>query len=198
MDILPLLDELQMIARNGLRFSQDHNDRANYERLQELALQYYGAVLDVPAPEVRHRLVSRLGPVSPTVGANAALFNQHGAILLQLRSDNQRWGLPGGGVTTSETPAITAVREMQEETGLNCRVVQLVDAFTTTAQIEFGPHSRVSLLYLCEFVDGSLQGSDEGREVRYWQIADVPLWTSDHRLQAEAAYRCWKVRRSRF
>ncbi len=191
MDILPLLDELQMMARNGLRFSQDPNDRQNYARLADLVTHYYGAVLDLPPVEVRNRLASRLGPVSPSVGSTAAIFDQHGAILLQLRTDDHRWGLPGGSVTTYETPAAAALREMSEETGLECRVIQLVDVFTLAARIEYGPHSRVTLVYLCDIVGGSLQGSDEGLDLRYWQIADVPAWSADHRLQAEAAYRCW-------
>ncbi len=191
MDILPLLDELQMIARNGLRFSRDPHDRANYVRLGELVTQYYGAVLDLPPAEVRHRLASRLGPVSPSVGSCAAIFDQQGAILLQLRANDHRWGLPAGGVTTYETPAETAVRETKEETGLECRVIQLVEVFTISASIAYGPHSRVSLLYLCEVVGGSLQKCEEGLDLRYWQIADVPVWHGDHQLEAEAAYRCW-------
>lgn len=196
MDILPLLDDIQMIARNGLRYSQDAHDRANYARLGELVTQYYGAVLDLPPAKVRHRLASRLGPVSPSVGANAAIFDGYGAILLQLRTDDHRWGLPGGSVTTYETPAAAALREMSEETGLDCRVVQLVDVFTLAARIEYGPHSRVTLLYLCDVVGGSLQGSDEGLDLRYWQIADVPAWSADHHLQAEAAHKCWLTHQS--
>ena len=197
MDILPLLDELQAMARNGLRFTQDPHDRDNYSRLLELVSQYYGAVLDVPPVEVRHRLISRLGPVSPSVGANGALFDQQGAILLQLRMDDSRWGLPGGSVTTYETPAAAVLREVREETGLICRVVQFVDVFTHSARIEYGPHSRVTLLYLCEVVGGTVQCSDEGLEVRYWQLPEVPAWSADHRRQAEAAYASWLKQQSR-
>lgn len=197
MDILPLLDELQVMARNGLRFSQDSHDRQNYSRLLELVSQYYGAVLDLPPAEVHHRLASRLGPVSPSVGANAALFDQQGAILLQLRADDRRWGLPGGSVTTYETPAAAALREVREETGIDCRVLQLVDVFTYSARREYGPHSRVTLLYLCEVVGGTIQCSDEGLEVRYWQVTEVPAWSADHQRQAEAAYACRLAQQTR-
>jgi ADP-ribose pyrophosphatase YjhB (NUDIX family) len=196
MDILPLLDELQSMARDGLRWSQDPHDRRNYTRLLELVSLYYGAVLDLPPAEVRQRLASRLGPVSPSVGANAAIFDARGAILLQLRADSGRWGLPGGGVTTYETPAEAAVRETKEETGLDCRVVELVDVVTHSARLQDGPHARVTLLYLCETTGGTLQGSDEGPELRYWQIAHVPAWSAGYRSQAEAAYACWLARQA--
>ncbi|MBA3944382.1 MAG: NUDIX hydrolase N-terminal domain-containing protein [Herpetosiphonaceae bacterium] len=83
MDILPLLDELQAMARNGLRYSQDWYDQQRYRRLLELAIHYYGMVVDLPPADIRQRLAAQLGGPSPSVGANAAIFDQHGAILLQ-------------------------------------------------------------------------------------------------------------------
>ena len=49
MDILPLLDELRGIARNGLEFAGNEYDRKRYERLMELVSEYYGASLSVPS-----------------------------------------------------------------------------------------------------------------------------------------------------
>ena len=40
MDILPLLDELQTIARTGLNFTESPYDRERYERLLRLATEY--------------------------------------------------------------------------------------------------------------------------------------------------------------
>ncbi len=48
MDILPLLDELQTIARNGLSYATSPYDRERYQRLLNLAGMYYGQILDVP------------------------------------------------------------------------------------------------------------------------------------------------------
>jgi hypothetical protein len=47
MDMLPLLDELQVLARNGLTYAQNPYDRERYARLLELASLYYGAAEDV-------------------------------------------------------------------------------------------------------------------------------------------------------
>ena len=40
--MLPLLDELQVLARNGLTYAQNPYDRERYARLLELASLYYG------------------------------------------------------------------------------------------------------------------------------------------------------------
>ncbi len=65
MDILPLLDELTMIARNGLTFATDPYDQARYQRLLELAAMYYGQTLDLPTADVQRRFQSHLGRVTP-------------------------------------------------------------------------------------------------------------------------------------
>ena len=82
MDILPLLDEIQTIARNGLAFSADPYDRERYERLLDLATRYYGQALDLPPAEVRGRLAAELGYITPKIGAEAALFDAQGRILV--------------------------------------------------------------------------------------------------------------------
>ena len=191
MDIFPFLDELRAIAKNGLLFTQDAYDRARYTRLLELVSQYYGLVLDLPPVEVQQRLRAELGLVTPHVGANAAIFDQHGAILLMQRMDDGGWCLPGGATEVTETPMDTAVREAREETGLDVRAVQLVDLYARPARMEDGVHALVSLVYLCEVVGGTLQCSDEGLGLRYWPIAEVQHWHGVHQRHAEAAYTCW-------
>jgi len=87
MDILPLLDELQIIARNCLHYAQNPYDRERYERLMELTTRYNGEALDLPPADVRERLPKELGYVTPKVKADAAIFNAAGEILLVLRAN---------------------------------------------------------------------------------------------------------------
>src|SRR6185436_1327941 len=51
-------------------------------------------------------------------GASAVVFDDAGRLLLQQRSDNGFWGLPGGLLDLGESLAHTARRECEEETGL--------------------------------------------------------------------------------
>ena len=97
-DILTLLEELQSIARTGLNYSTDPYARAHYTRLLEIAATQYGQALDLPPDEVRARLQGELGSITPKVGADAAIFDEAGRILLVERSDDRRWGLPAGWV----------------------------------------------------------------------------------------------------
>jgi ADP-ribose pyrophosphatase YjhB (NUDIX family) len=184
MDILPLLDELRTIARNGLTYAENPYDRERYERLIQVTSLYYGQALDLPPEEARARLAAELGYITPKVGANAAIFDSEGRILLVLRSDDQRWCLPCGWAEPNEAPAEAAVREVREETGIEARVLQLVDVYTRKPSAESGPHTIVSLGYLCEAIGGTIQVSHESLEVRYWPIEDVPVWHHNHRAYA--------------
>ncbi|MFW5436818.1 NUDIX domain-containing protein [Paenibacillus apiarius] len=52
------------------------------------------------------------------VTAGAIIRDQRGRILMQKRSDNGNWGLPGGGMEPGEAIEETMTREIYEETGL--------------------------------------------------------------------------------
>ncbi len=80
--LLGLLDELQTIARNGLEYTTDPFDRERYAQLLAVTVAAYGAVLDVPALEIRARLAREFGYITPKVGADAAIFDDAGRILV--------------------------------------------------------------------------------------------------------------------
>ena len=91
-DRLTLLDELRAIAQTGLRYATDPYDRERCTRLLDLATRGYAEALDLPEPEVRERLARDLGYVSAKVGADAAIFDADGRMLVVLRTDDQRGG----------------------------------------------------------------------------------------------------------
>jgi ADP-ribose pyrophosphatase YjhB (NUDIX family) len=194
MDILALLDELQTIARNGLLYATNYYDQERYQRLLELSTMQYEALLGVPAADVRQRFAAELGHVTPKVGGDAAIFDDEGRILLVRRVDDGRWCLPCGWLEANESPVEAAVRETKEETGLEVRPLALVDVITRRANIGYGPHTAIAVIYLCEVIGGTLRGSHEGQEVGYWKLTDVPVWHELHQQYATVAYAAWQAR----
>jgi ADP-ribose pyrophosphatase YjhB (NUDIX family) len=187
MDLYTLLDEVRIIARNGLRYSQDSYDRERYERLLRLSAEGYAEVTGLPASEIRSLFLEELGHITPKVGADAAIFNQDGEILLMERVDGSGWCLPCGWVEPDEKAAEAAVREVREETGLEVEVTQLVGVFTRPASAKNGPHSLIAVVHLCVVTGGKLALSPEGLDLRYWKIDAVPRWHATHEQYARAA-----------
>jgi len=195
-DILPLLDELRTIALNGLHYTTDSYDRERYERLLTLVSTYYGQALDLPPAEARRRLAAEFGHITPKVGAEAAIFDDEGRILLSLRADDGLWGLPGGWSDALESPMETAVREAREETGLIVEPVRLVDVFSWRPSAREDVYAGVSVVYLCTVAGGYLSVSHESRDVRYMSIDAIAAneWHHRHGDYARAASSLWQGR----
>ncbi len=191
MDILTLLNEVQALARTGLHFAKNTYDRERYQHLIKLAAQSYNGLLAVPEAEQISRFVKETGYITPKVGADAAIFNEKGELLLMDRIDGSGWCLPCGWVEANERPIDAAVREVWEETGLQVRVKQLVGVFTRKASLHNGPHTMVAVVHLCEIVGGKLTLSPEGAALKYWPIEKVPKWHPNHDKYARAAHEMW-------
>jgi ADP-ribose pyrophosphatase YjhB (NUDIX family)/rhodanese-related sulfurtransferase len=187
-DVVTLVEEVQAIGRAGLHFATDPYDRERYERLLDLAVRGYAEVGPVADPVVRERFAAEVGCITPKVGADGAVFDDQGQILLVHRSDDRCWGLVSGWVEPNEHPAATVVREAQEEVGLDLEVGPLVGVFARPASAATGPHSVVSVVYRCQIVGGELSTeSHEVLDARFWPIDDVPAWHLDHETFARAA-----------
>lgn len=191
MDLLALLDELRIIGQNGKRYADDPHDEERYERILELVAEWYGHAVDLPPAEVRSRFAEEVGHVTPKVGGEAAVFDEEGRLLVQLRADDGTWGLPGGFTDHGESPRETAARETREETGLVVEPEELVGVYTRKPG-EYGPHSLVIHLYRCASVGGEIETSRETQTVRYRAIDEVDDWHKNHESLAREAAERWQ------
>ena len=191
-DILTLLEKVQTIARLGLNYAQNSYDRERYEQLLALAVGAYSAELSLPASEIEGRFSAELGHITPKIGADAAIFNEQGHILLMERSDGSGWCLPCGWVEPNESPAATAVREAFEETGLHVAIDRLVGVFTRKANKRTGPHTMVAVVHLCHIVSGDLTLSHEGKALRYFPVDAALDWHPLHQKYAKVAHKMWQ------
>ena len=127
-------------------------------------------------------------------GVNAIIFNDSGEVLLERRSDNDFWGLPGGGVEIGESVEQTAVREAFEETGLKVTVKRLVGIYSdlknhsVMSYPDGGAVHYISVVFECERRSGELRMSSESTELRYFPAESLPENTLlSHRLRIQDA-----------
>ncbi|MFI8913555.1 NUDIX domain-containing protein [Streptomyces sp. NPDC053513] len=101
----------------------------------------------------------------------AFVVNDVGEVLLERRSDNGRWGMPGGVQEIGENIAGTVVREVLEETGIQVKVVGLVGIFTDPGHVIAFADGEVrqefSLCFRARPVGGEIKVSSESFAVRW-------------------------------
>ncbi len=109
--------------------------------------------------------------------AGGCVFNDAGAVLLQRRGDNHKWGFPGGMLELGETPQMTAVRELKEETGLDVEVGDLIGVFTDIdVHYPSGDVAQcIAIAYRLTVFGGTLTcDREETLELRYFSKDEKP------------------------
>ena len=113
-------------------------------------------------------------------GVSAIILTGEG-LLLQRRSDNNLWGLPGGGVEPGESVSEAVVREVHEETGLDVRPVRLIGIYSAPAlgQVVTYPDGNVihyiSSTFECRVVGGTLAcDGNESLELGWFDPERLP------------------------
>jgi ADP-ribose pyrophosphatase YjhB (NUDIX family) len=186
---LPLLDEVRIIARNGLRYADDRHDERRYERLLELVAERYAPDGNVTsadaepaenpsADDLYDRFVAEPGHVTPKVGAQAVVTDDDGRVLLIERADTGHWSLPGGFVDAHESPRETAVRETREETGLAV-VTDRVACVVRHDPFEHRPHAVIGVTYHCRRTGGAIDPGPEASAAAFRDPDAVSNWYPD-------------------
>jgi 8-oxo-dGTP pyrophosphatase MutT (NUDIX family) len=186
-----LIEQLRELAEAGLRDSSNIYDLGRYTQLLEMTDDYAGHRLELPPTETRPNLARALGAITPRLGGDAAIFDDQGRVLLMLRTDNQRWCMPGGLAEVGETSQESVIREAREETGLEVEILELVGVYSAFPAMRTTGPKLVIPLYLCGVTGGTLRSSHEDLGLQFWNLEDVPSWSGLHEHMARAAHERW-------
>ncbi|MGQ4441937.1 NUDIX domain-containing protein [Streptomyces violaceoruber] len=110
-------------------------------------------------------------------GVTAVVFDDEGRVLLGRRSDNGRWSLIGGIPEPGEQPAACAVREVEEETAVQCVVERLVlvQALKPVTYDNGDVCQFMDITFRCRAVGGEARvNDDESLEVGWFEVDALP------------------------
>lgn len=125
----------------------------------------------------------------------AFVVNDADEILMERRSDNGRWGMPGGVQEIGENISGTVAREVFEETGILVEVIGLVGIFTDPGHVIAFSDGEVrqefSLCFRARPIGGDIKVSSESFEVRWVPRAEVESldMSPTTRLRIEEGFR---------
>lgn len=192
-------DELHAVANEGLHWDADnpYNQR-RFERVRRVAAELFAAQSAEPADAVEQVFQSEPSHVSADVGGDAAIFNEHGAILLIQRRDDQLWAMPGGLVEVGETPAEGTCREAWEETGVVVMPQLLVGVYDSRRAGSRTKRHMYQFVFLCQPLDAEQQPivTDETLDARWYDEDALPALSPGHATRIADAFRCWSGQRT--
>tara|TARA_B100000953_G_scaffold232156_1_gene193520 strand:- start:2530 stop:3231 length:702 start_codon:yes stop_codon:yes gene_type:complete len=182
-DLMRWSEALAAIARTGLAFSDVVYERERFEE-----------VLNVAA-DIRERAGSAFdsetlvggwlesvgsgvpGYVTPKVTVGAVVGNDDGEILLVQRAESGLWLYPTGWADVGYSPAEVVVKEVREETGIDCEVLRPI-AILDGLRLGFTGIPLYSLVFHCRMTGGSLTPHPmECRDVGFFAEGDLPEHT---------------------
>ncbi|WP_231572108.1 NUDIX hydrolase [Pontibacillus halophilus] len=129
------------------------------------------------------------------VVAGVFVINESEEVLLQLRSDHEVWGLPGGYLEMGESVQEGARREVYEETGLQLGSLELLGIYSGETQQRTLPNGDqvqlVKLIFTCRDFQGEIRvDKEESLDVQFFPISDLPpVWQNQSQEFADLMQR---------
>jgi ADP-ribose pyrophosphatase YjhB (NUDIX family) len=186
-DLVRWSDTLAAIARTGLGFSDNIFERERFEEILHVAADIKAVATDLNEQvevqrETDHFVQEWLdnvgegvpGYVTPKVAIGAVVGNDDGEVLLVQRADSGVWLYPTGWADVGYSPAEVAVKEVAEETGVECEPQRLL-AVIDGQRMGFSRFAMYMLLFHCHATGGSLNGHPlETSDVGWFPESSLP------------------------
>ena len=113
------------------------------------------------------------------VGATLLALNQKNHLLMIKRTDNNRWGVPGGAMELGESLEETVKREVREEIGVDVKDLELFGVYSGQDLYYKYPNGaevyNVSVVYIIRnFNEEVIVNPDEHSEYKYFDVRNLP------------------------
>jgi ADP-ribose pyrophosphatase YjhB (NUDIX family) len=160
-DLVRWSEALAGIARTGLAFTENLYERERFEEVLAVAADIrvasgsafeHDTLVEEWIRSVGHGVA---GYQTPKVAVGAVVGNDDGKLLLVQRGDSGVWLYPTGWADVGYSASEVAMKEVREETGIECEVVRLIAVFDGLRR-KFTSIPLYSLVFHCRAVGGSL------------------------------------------
>lgn len=117
------------------------------------------------------------------LGATTLVFNDKKELLLNLRTDTNTWGIPGGSMELYETIEETAIRELKEEADISADELELVTILSGKEYYFEYPNGdkmcTVIVLFKVLNYTGDIKIADsESKQLKFFSLDNLPSMES--------------------
>ena len=115
-----------------------------------------------------------------TLTVDGVVPYKEGIVLVKRKNDPFRgyYALPGGIVEYGERVEDAVLREVREETGLECVIDRLVGVYSDPDRDPRGHY--VSICFLLRVMGGKLRAGSDAQEVKVFKLGELPKLAFDH------------------
>jgi ADP-ribose pyrophosphatase YjhB (NUDIX family) len=173
-------ETLAAIARTGLGFTESLYEQERFEEVLKVAAEIRSAAARGFDPEetvvewMRSVGQGIAGYVTPKVTVGAVVGDEDGRILLVKRSDSGVWLYPTGWADVGYSAAEVAVKEVKEETGIDCEPVGVL-GILDGMQLGFTQIPLYSVVFHCRATGGELAAHPlETSDVGFFHEHELP------------------------
>jgi ADP-ribose pyrophosphatase YjhB (NUDIX family) len=185
-DLVRWAETLAAIARTGLGFTKVLYEQERFEEVLKVAAEIRHSASsgdDDLDPDGRAGEWLAMGGsgvagyVTPKVTVGAVVGNDEEELLLVQRADSGRWLYPTGWADVGYSASEVVVKEVVEETGIVCEVVQAI-AILDGMRLGFTGIPLYSLVFHCRMTGGELRPHPlECSDVGFFAEGDLPEGT---------------------
>lgn len=120
-----------------------------------------------------------------TAGVLLLVFNESDEVLMQLRTDYNQWGFPGGAMELGESFEETAIRELKEETNLDIKELKMIKILSGKDTYREYPNGDklydITAIFVIKKYSESLKiNDDESKLLKYFNINNLPNNMTTH------------------
>jgi len=189
------------IARTGLGFTDNLYERERFEEVLHVAGDIKAAAAELDEAmeverETDHFVQEWLenvgegvpGYVTPKIAIGAIVGNHDGELLLVQRADSGIWLYPTGWADIGYSASEVAVKEVEEETGIECEPVRLL-SLIDGQRMGFSRFGMYMLLFYCRATGGELRPHPlETSDVGWFGPSELPEATAGASWWAPLAF----------
>ena len=119
-----------------------------------------------------------------TAGVVLIVFNKNSEILMQLRTDYNQWGFPGGAMELGESFEETAIRELKEETNLEIKKMKMLKVLSGKDTYREYPNGDklydITAVFVVKSYGDLKINDDESSKLDWFDINNLPNNLTKH------------------